>query len=149
MQDNGYDYVDKLLKQRPDIDEGEFRRFAYDNARYRVRSIYDLDKDEIDRLVRVWDSSYRKLGEMRKYNKLQKWEKKLSELNINFGLSSDELQEYVNILHQAIKNLDKKNVDKIGHSEYVEQAKYQATDPLKMAKEKMKDRETFLTHGED
>lgn len=148
MTDQDYSYVDKLLKQRPDIDEGEFRRFAHKNARYKVRSIYNLDKDEIDRLVRVWDSSYRKLGEMRMSNKAQRWGKRLNEINVKFGISSDKLQDYVNILHKGVKTLDKEEIDSIGHKKYDERTDYENTDPLKMAQKKMKNRKTFITHFE-
>ena len=68
---------------------------------------------------------------------------RLENLNIDFGIDEDTLQDYVNLLYKAIKNLSKEPIDQIGHEEYVEKTEYKMTDPLEKAKEK---KEVFLTH---
>lgn len=140
-------YVAQLLKKRPDLDNDDFKYFALRRCKYSKRSIYNIGRDEIDRLTMLWDKCNGKMQEMRKATKLQKWANRLNEINIKFGIPEDKLQDYVNTLHNALLKLDKEKVDQIGHDEYVEKSEYEETDPLKMAQKKMKNRETFITHS--
>ena len=66
----GLAYIDQFLRKRPDIDPGKFKTFALKYNKLKVRKIYDLNQDEIDRLVAVWDKSNEKLNEQRNPNKI-------------------------------------------------------------------------------
>lgn len=70
---------------------------------------------------------------------------RINEINIDFGLDDDTLQDYVDLLYKGIKNLTKEPIDKIGHEEYKKKKEWTQTDPLKTAKNRKK---LFITQDE-
>lgn len=63
-------YLDQLLQKRPDIDPEEFKTFALKYNKAKVRNLYNLDTDEVNRLVAVWDKANNKLNEQRNIPKM-------------------------------------------------------------------------------